>query len=84
MTPVPVVNARRVATVMLQHSPSADHLRHQLEWGRPLPVVAKEAEGLFKAFRRSVFRDMPEAIAWLAVAMIVRDVMSGKREEDAL
>jgi hypothetical protein len=84
MTPVPIANARRLAQAMLQHPISRQHLLHQLEWGRELPVVAKEAEGLFTAFRRTVFRDMPEAIAWLALAMIVRDVLSGKREEDAL
>jgi hypothetical protein len=86
VTPVGVQNARRVAPALLGHRVAKDHLQHQLEWGRPLPVVAREAEGIYRSFYRQAFGTLPAAdrIAWVMVAILVRDALSGKRAEDDL
>jgi hypothetical protein len=84
--PLPVINAERVARALVQHPRCVDHLRSRLEWGHPAEAVAREAEGLYRAFRLEAFRDLPvaEKISWVACALIVRDLLTQRRPEDVL
>lgn len=86
MRPIPVINADRVARAMVQHRASAEHIQERLAWGRPMDAVAREAEGLYRAFRLEAFRELPEPtkVAWIAVALLMRDLLTKRRPEDAL
>lgn len=70
----------------MQHQRCKSHLEERLAWGRPPDAVAREAEGLYRAFRLEAFRELPNPtkVAWIAVALLVRDLLQQRRPEDAL
>lgn len=86
MRPIPVINADRVAHALILNHRCKSHLEERLSWGRPPDVVAREAEGLYRAFKLEAFRGLPDPakVAWIAVALLVRDLLQQRRPEDAL
>lgn len=70
--------ARQVAQAMLTQSAIRDHLMHQLEQRRPVSALAREAEGLYRAYRQRHFRELgivPDKVQWLVAALVIRSIL---------
>jgi hypothetical protein len=77
MTPA-TYTARRVAKAIAEQARCRDHLLHQLEQRRPVSALAREAEGLYRAYRRTYFQDLgvpAEKVAWLIAALVIRSIL---------
>jgi hypothetical protein len=69
--------ARQVARAMLEQTTCRAHLERQLRMRRPVSALAKEAEGLYSAYRNA-FRGLgvpARTVQWLLVGLAIRAIL---------